>query len=338
MLGREPALVLIDEIARYYLTARGKAVAGSTLAQQTTSFLMALMEAVDSLPQAALVITTSEVSDAFGEDTAAVLEAVGQARSLLARKEVVLRPSEEADLPRILTRRLFEPLDPGVGGAAAERYAAAADAAAAQGLDLPDAMTGAGWATEVARTYPFHPGLVRVLDKRLSTIPNFQRTRGALRLLARVVRRLWEIQPDGVELIHLHHIDLADRVVAEELSSRLERPLFEPVIRADVVSQAGSPPAHAEQVDERMGSPYARRLATAAYLYSLTRDVPGVAAGELFGAVLAPGDDANLAYARGRRARVPQSAGVPRTGRRLPRGHGAGGPPAPGPGGPGGER
>ena len=294
VIGDRPTLVLVDEIARYYATARGKAVAGSTLAEQTTSFLMALMEAIDSLPRAVLVITTTEVTSAFGEDTAAVLEAIGTIRSLLARKELVLRPSEEADLPKILARRLFDPLEPGVAKSVAERYAAAADAAIAQGLDLPDAMTGVGWASEVAKTFPFHPGLIRVLDKRLSTIPNFQRTRGALRLLARVVRRLWETRPDGVQLIHLHHIDLADRTVAEELSSRLERPLFEPVIRADVASQPGTAPSHAEQVDEHMGAPFARRLATTAYLYSLTRDVPGVPAGELFGSVLAPGDDANL--------------------------------------------
>ena len=38
----------------------------------------------------------------------------------------------------------------------------------------------------------------------------------------------------------------------------------------------------------------ATRLATTVYLYSLTRDVPGVPAAELYGAVLSPGDDTNL--------------------------------------------
>jgi hypothetical protein len=42
-----------------------------------------------------------------------------------------------------------------------------------------------------------------------------------------------------------------------------------------------------------MGGGIARRLATTVYLYSLTRDVPGVPAAELYGAVLGPGDDAN---------------------------------------------
>jgi predicted AAA+ superfamily ATPase len=112
-----------------------------------------------------------------------------------------------------------------------------------------------------------------VLDKRLSTIPNFQRTRGALRLLARAVRHLWDERPEGVQLIHLHHLDLGDSVIAEELSSRLERPQYEPVIRADVASQPGGENSHAERVDEQMGGGIARRLATTLYLYSLTRDV-----------------------------------------------------------------
>lgn len=293
VLGDEPSLILIDEIARYYAVARGVTVGGSTLASQTTAFLMALMEAVDARPQVTLVLTTTELTDAFGDDTAEVLRAIEEARSLMARKELVLRPSEEADLPRILARRLFEPIPAGAASETAAAYAAAADAAFAAGLDLPESMTGAGWATEIARTYPFHPALIRVLDKRLSTIPNFQRTRGALRLLARVVRRTWEERPDA-ELLHLHHVDLSDKVIAEDLSSRLERPAFEPVIRADIASQPGGEPSHADEVDQRMGSSYGRRLATSIYLYSLTRDVPGVPAPELDGAVLTPGDDPNL--------------------------------------------
>lgn len=198
LLGGRPSLILIDEIARYYLTARGRVVAGSNLARQTTSFLMALMEAVDAQPNAVLVITTTAVTDAFGEETQQVLDAIAEARSLLARKEYVLRPSGEADLPSILTRRLFEPVPPGVGAQVADEYAEAASSAFTQGLDLPESMTGPGWATEIARTYPFHPLLVRVLDKRLSTIPNFHWTRGALRLLARVVRGVWETDRKSV--------------------------------------------------------------------------------------------------------------------------------------------
>jgi predicted AAA+ superfamily ATPase len=36
----------------------------------------------------------------------------------------------------------------------------------------------------VAAAYPFHPELIRVLDKRIGSIALFQRARGALKLLA----------------------------------------------------------------------------------------------------------------------------------------------------------
>jgi predicted AAA+ superfamily ATPase len=101
VLGGRSTLILIDELARYFETASGVEVGTTTLARQTVAFLMALMEAVDAHPRASLVITTTQVTDAFGDSTQAVLDAMAEARSLMARREHVLRPSEEADLPKI---------------------------------------------------------------------------------------------------------------------------------------------------------------------------------------------------------------------------------------------
>ena len=39
------------------------------------------------------------------------------------------------------------------------------------------------------RAYPFHPELIAVLYERWGTIPEFQRTRGVLRLLADIRKR-----------------------------------------------------------------------------------------------------------------------------------------------------
>lgn len=291
----KPVLILIDEIARYLSAASARKAEDSTLAKQTLSFLMALLEAADSSERVVVVITTAGETDAFATDTEALAATLREVASLLARKELVLRPSGEADLPKILARRLFEtdishlPEKKAVG----LRYAEAAEAAHSAGLDLPPETISGNYARDIEASYPFHPDLIRVLDKRLSTIPNFQRTRGALRLLARAVRRTWDNGVD-LDLIHLHHLDLSDAALAEDLSSRIDRPLYEPVIRADIAQQAGGSPSHADEVDARMGTPYGRRLATAAYLFSLTRDVPGVAASDLYGAVLTPGDDPNL--------------------------------------------
>ncbi|MFI7552159.1 DUF499 domain-containing protein [Micromonospora sediminimaris] len=288
-------LILIDEIARYLAAAGARVVGESTLAKQVLSFLMALLEAADSSERVVVVITTAGETDAFAADTETLADTLKQSASLLARKELVLPASGEADLPKILSRRLFESNLTGLAErkAVATRYAQAAADAHAAGLDLPlEVVTGA-YARKVEDTYPFHPDLIRVLDKRLSTIPNFQRTRGALRLLARAVRSIWTAGTE-LDLVHLHHLDLSDQVIAEELSSRIDRPLYEPVIRTDIAQQPGGAPSHADEVDARMGAPYGRRLATAAYLFSLTRNVPGVPASDLYAAVLAPSDDPNL--------------------------------------------
>ncbi len=293
ILGDEPALILIDELARYLTVAAGHAVEDSNLARQTVAFLMSLMEAVDGSPHAALVITTTAVTDAFGDHTEDILQAMTEAASLLSRKEHVLRPAEEADLPKILARRLFAEVDSTHATKVGKAYAEAATEAYGRGADLPEDLTGVAWAQTVADTWPFHPSLIEVLDKRLSTIPNFNRTRGALRLLADTVRMLWVEQPKKTLAIHTHHVDLSDPRTVEELTSRLGRGNFEPVVRADVAGAMASP-SHADEVDKKLGKPFARRLATTAYLWSLTEQVPGVASPELLGSVLAPGDDHNV--------------------------------------------
>lgn len=295
VFARKPTLILLDELARYLQTARGTTVGGSTLAEQTLSFLMALLEAAASTANACVVITMTETTDPFGGDTQDVLDALSEAQELIGRKATSLRPSDEADLPAILRRRLFADVEGSAAEEVARRYAEAVQSAYSRGTDLPERLISGGeFPQAIEQSFPFHPALIEALDKRLSTIPHFQRTRGALRLLARAVRLLWRAQPPATELIHLHHIDLSNKEIVEDLSSRLDRPRWEPVIRADVRSQPGASPSHAEEVDHQMGAPYASRLASAIYLYSLTIEIPGVPAPELIGSVLAPGDDSGI--------------------------------------------
>ena len=83
--------------------------------------------------------------------------------------------------------------------------------------DLPPHPARSGYTTDLNESYPFHPELLLGLNEKVSTIPNLQKTRGALRLLARVVRGLWAKSPPGTWMIHPHHVDLADDEVAAEM-------------------------------------------------------------------------------------------------------------------------
>jgi hypothetical protein len=288
-------LILIDELSRYLATAAAQAVAGSTLAKQTVSFLMALMEAVASRDDSCLVLTATGLTDVFAEETAEVIEALQNASDLISRRARTLRPSEESDLPRILAARLFEGVDRDAAEQVGQAYADAAEQASLSGLPLPERMTSGGWRHEVRNAFPFHPDTVLLLDKRLATVPAFQRTRGALRLLARSVRSAWARgEADTAALLHPHHISLREKDTVEDLTSRLDRPRFENVVRADIVSPAGAAPANAQTLDSAAGgAPLAERVGTTVFLYSLTKDTPGVPEGGALGAVLEPDTDPN---------------------------------------------
>ena len=47
-----------------------------------------------------------------------------------------------------------------------------------------------------------------VLNRKTSTIPNFQKTRGVLRLLAQTIRDLWKVRPADAYLIAPHMLNL----------------------------------------------------------------------------------------------------------------------------------
>ncbi|MBX6341443.1 MAG: DUF499 domain-containing protein, partial [Thermomicrobiaceae bacterium] len=168
-----------------------------------------------------------------------------------------------------------------------------------QRADLPQRAARADYAAEIVSSYPFHPELLNTLNRKTSTIPNFQRTRGALRLLAMVVRRLWETRPGHTALIHPYHVDLAVPQIADDLTSRLDRPAYKQVIEADIASGLPGTRSHAQSIDEAFIAagkpPYAQRVATTIFLHSLTQGIAsGVDPADLLLAVVSPGDDPTL--------------------------------------------
>lgn len=299
LLGDGPVLVMLDEIGRYLRVAKAISAGenkGSNLAEQTVAFLMTLAEYASSRPRVSVVLTLADSKDAFAEETAKLVEALGEARRVSARQERVITPTGEGDIARIVRHRLFVTVDESAAQETAQAYAAHLAKVAEQGTDLPQHALRAEWAKDAESQYPFHPELLRALSLKTATIPNFQKTRGALRLLAQVVRRLWEAKPDDALLIHTHHLDVDVDAIASDLTSRLDRPAYRQVIDADIATGTGVHVSHCQAIDRRFveaGKPaYARRAAINVLLHSL---VQGVAAGvdpaELLLSVLQPGDE-----------------------------------------------
>jgi hypothetical protein len=301
LIGGEPALIMIDEVAQHLRSAKAvKASAGGTnLAEQTVAFLMSLIKFAAESARAVLVYTLADVGDAFGKETEQVRAELVEARSVSARQEHVLTPTAENEISAIVAHRLFSRIDHSAAGAIAGGFSDCFARLVAQGVDLPSRATRTEFRSELTQDYPFHPELLTTLNRKTSTIPNFQKTRGVLRLLAQVVRGLWKQRPSDCYLIALHHLNLGDDSIASDLTSRLDRPAFKQVIEADIASPRTGTLAHAQEADKDWvdaGKPaYGRRVATTVFLHSLVQiGQTGVDPADLRLGVLQPGDDPGL--------------------------------------------
>ncbi|MBN1878454.1 MAG: ATP-binding protein [Anaerolineae bacterium] len=303
LIGDRPTLMMLDEIARHMRAAQSvPTVTGkSDLAEQTVAFLMSLFEFAASKARVVVVFTLAGVGDAFAKETEHLREQLAEVHKVSARQEQVITPTGETEVAAIVRHRLFEHIDATAAAETAQVYAAAYQKWHAQNVALPARALSAGYAQALAAAYPFHPELLNALTLRIATIPNFQKTRGALRLLALVVRRLWELHPADASLIAPYHIDVQSAKIVEDLTSRLNRPAFKQVIEADIACSKGAAPGHAHQIDEMWVAsgkpPYARRVALTAFLHSLVQGtVSGIDPADLLLAVLSPGDEPLLVY------------------------------------------
>ncbi len=303
LVGDQPTLIMIDEIARHLRAAMAvPAITGqSTLADQTIAFLMSLLEFAASKERCMVVLTLASESDAFAAETSVLRQKLAEALQISARQERVLTPTAEGEIYAIVTHRLFGSINRAGAEEVLRAYGSYYRAMLERNAELPQRSTRAEYQEEMRQAYPFHPELLTTLNRKTATIPNFNQTRGALRLLAWTVRNLWEQRPGDAWMIHPYHLDLAQPQIAEDLTSRLDRPKFRQVIESDIVSPLLGTSAHAQDIDRPLLAagkpPYAQRLATTAFLHSLTQGIAsGVDLGDLTLATLTPdgsggGDD-----------------------------------------------
>jgi hypothetical protein len=289
VVGDASTVVMIDEIAAYLRTCSQSGDEDvRRMARQIPVFLKTLFEYAMSTPNLVVVIALATASDAFAEETATVQ---GEIDSVVGRQHGMVQPADDTDIAEIIKRRLFETVDIQAAVETAAEYRATYDKFAGHGEHLAGATSNAeGYAATMETTYPLHPELVRVLDQRLSTIPTFQRTRGALRLLARTVRILWDNPDTAPPTLNLGDLPLDDDDLLRQLTIKLDRSEYQQVADADLVGDD----AHAVEVDHKRGSQarHAARAATVTFVHSLERtNVVGATRGDVLLGAARPGDD-----------------------------------------------
>ena len=172
-------LVLVDEAVWYY---RQLVLDDPRSLGALKDFYQVLTQATAKVERAALVAgliaSKVEAKDQTG------IQCLGALEDIFGRIAEPVEPVTRDDVAEVLRRRLLET----VPGEAERRPVVDAVMAALQRLPVRDAQRDQAAYDRMMESYPFHPDLIEVLYQKWTQYDQFQRTRGALRLLAYALR------------------------------------------------------------------------------------------------------------------------------------------------------
>ncbi len=245
----QPCLILMDELMNYVSRSRR-----SGMGAQLYSFLQNLSEVARgmdnvvlavSIPASELEMTAEDQSDY--ERFKKVLDRLGKA--------IVM--SAEAETSEIIRRRLFEWDERAVTSEgkvmlskdALETCNEYADWVVEHRQQLPSQFNVDGAREAFAATYPFHPALISVFERKWQELPRFQQTRGILRLLALWVSRTYQEGFKGAHkdaLIGLGTAPLDDAMFRSAVFEQLGETKLEGAVTTDI---CGKKDSHAVRLD-----------------------------------------------------------------------------------------
>ena len=276
-LPKEPTLILLDELVLYMDKLTEQEV-GNLI-----GFLRTLMTAIASRRQTVLVITDPKDQPANAQGAARLAHLARILEQQTGRQATVIEPIGN-ETAQVIIRRLFERVDPASAAKAAADYHALYQRIALDHPTLiPEEARSPRYAERIRACYPLHPRLIKTAEERLRVLPDYNLSRGTLRLFARMVRRIWDDPTRNPEIITAGDIDWSSPLIQDDLLERLGREKFRAAVAADIEG-------HARELDGGVWGHH-RRVASALLLESLPLEsTSGLDPAELTLAVLRPED------------------------------------------------
>jgi len=235
-----PVLILLDELMNYVSRSRK-----SGLASQLYSFLHNLSEVSRSRDNVVLAVSipASEL-----EMTAEDQSDYERLKKLLDRLGKAVIMSAEAETSEIIRRRLFE--WHGLPADASKTVTEYAEWMESHRHQLPSWFPVDNAREALGSSYPFHPSVLSVFERKWQALPRFQQTRGVLRLLALWVSHAYVEGFKGAHkdpLITLGTAPLDDSTFRAAVFEQLGESRLEGAVTTDI---AGKEHAHAFRLDK----------------------------------------------------------------------------------------
>lgn len=257
-----PCVILVDELVAYVRQFDdGKTLTGGSF-DSNLSFVQALTEALKAVPTAVLLASLPESEKEAGSQRG--VKALASLSHYFGRVQALWKPVGTEEAFEIVRRRLFTSIN---DKAAAEAVCHAfADYYTANSDDFPAETQESRYFDRLIHAYPIHPEVFDRLYEDWSSLDNFQRTRGVLKLMAKVIHRLWK-DNDKDPLIMPGSFPLHDADTRNEVIYYLPQG-WEPVVERDIDGERAET-TEIENRDTRLGAVQAcRRSARAIFLGS----------------------------------------------------------------------
>lgn len=287
-----PSVILIDELVSYIRQFPPSQVLSGGTYGSNLSFIQALTEAMKAVPNAVLLVSLPESNrEAGGDRGNDVLQTL---EYYFGRVQAIWRPVSTEESFEIVRRRLFsEIVDPDAAAKVCEAFVAMYRDRAG---DFPLKARESAYADRLRRSYPIHPEVLDRLYEDWSTLETFQRTRGVLRLMAKIIHQLW-VNENKDFLILPSNFPLADG----EVRSTILQPLpqgWDPVLEKDIDGER-SEAAAIEVKEPRFGALQAcRRVGRTIFLGSApttsAQQVRGIELDEILLGSVQPGWEPGL--------------------------------------------
>jgi uncharacterized protein len=260
-----PVLILIDELVAYcrqmYET---NGLPGGSF-DANLSFSQSLTEAVKAVPTALLVSSLPQSDIEVGGEGGK--QALARLEHTFSRLEFNWRPASAEESYEIVRRRLFEPIaDPNLFADRDAVVRAFATVYRQNSQDFPSECREGDYERRLTAAYPIHPELFDRLYNDWSSLEEFQRTRGVLRLMSQVIYTLWS-RNDRSLMVLPGLVPIDEPTVESELTRYLTNN-WPVIIEKDVDGQQ-SVPARIDSEVPRFGQVWAtRRVARTIYMGS----------------------------------------------------------------------
>jgi hypothetical protein len=241
------SVILIDELVAYIRQfEEGKSLTGGTY-DSNLSFVQALTEAMKATPNAVLLASLPE-SNARPEGGVAACALW----SITGRVQAVWKPVGADGLSRSFVAACSATSRIICGRCVCRAFVGYIKHAS----ELPGETQEAAYLQRMRMAYPIHPEVFERLYRDWSALPSFQRTRGVLKLMARVIHQLWT-EGNSDLLLMPGSLPLDDATVRTALTIYLP-PGWDPVLERDVDGPRSEPVA-IEDREPRFGAIHACR-------------------------------------------------------------------------------